>query len=145
MSLVASPDEACDQHGIKCELFAEVLRSYGKGRLRVTGTSMVPAVWPGDMLTIYREDISRVVLGQIVLFTRDRRLFALEGFTGRPAIAGHAGRPTVRKRPCCLQVRVTRHGDFDPTWNLHHHSRRSSDLRWTNPRHVFPLFGVARK
>src|SRR5712691_374218 len=76
MSLVASPDEACDQHGIKCELFAEVLRSYGKGRLRVTGTSMVPAVWPGDMLTIYREDISRVVLGQIVLFTRDRRLFA---------------------------------------------------------------------
>jgi len=37
---------------------------------------MLPAVWPGDVLTICREDVSHVVLGHIVLFIRDHRLFA---------------------------------------------------------------------
>jgi len=76
MSMMLSSDGACDQQEIKCELFAEALRLYGKARLRVRGTSMMPAVWPGDILTICREDVSQVVPGKIVLFIRDRRLFA---------------------------------------------------------------------
>ena len=40
---------------VKCELAAEVLRSSGELRLRVTGSSMLPAVWPGDELTIRRQ------------------------------------------------------------------------------------------
>jgi len=38
-----------------CELAAEVLRSSGRLRLRATGTSMLPAVWPGDVLSVCRE------------------------------------------------------------------------------------------
>jgi len=76
MSFVVSADEVCDPHSTKCELFAQVLRSYGKAQLRVTGTSMLPAVWPGDTLTICREDLSQVVPGKIVLFIRDHRLCA---------------------------------------------------------------------
>lgn len=74
----ATPDTA---HSMKCELAGEVLRSAGRLRLRVTGWSMLPAVMPGDTLIIDRvkggqqvsAEISR---GDIVLFRRDRRLFA---------------------------------------------------------------------
>ena len=76
MSLVVSTDEVCDLQSTKCELFSQVLRSYGKAQLRVTGTSMLPAVWPGDILTICRADLSQVVPGKIVLFMRDHRFFA---------------------------------------------------------------------
>jgi len=73
---MSTREESFDRHGVKCELFAEVLRSSGMARLRVMGTSMIPAVWPGDLLTVRRVEISQVVPGEIVLFTRDRRLFA---------------------------------------------------------------------
>lgn len=63
-------------HAIKCELAAEVLRSHGKLRLQVTGLSMFPAVRPGDTLLVDRINRSAVAEGDIVLFGRDRRLFA---------------------------------------------------------------------
>jgi len=65
-----------ESHALKCEMAAEVLRSSGTLRLRVTGWSMLPTVWPGDMLIIERLDSEQVAEGDIVLFGRDRRLFA---------------------------------------------------------------------
>jgi len=65
-----------ESDAIKCELAAEVLRSSGTLRLRVTGWSMLPTVWPGDTLLIERVDPKAVPEGDIVLFGRDRRLFA---------------------------------------------------------------------
>ena len=64
------------RHAVKCELAAEVLRSQGKLRLQVTGLSMFPAVRPGDTLLVDRVNSSAVTEGDIVLFGRDRRLFA---------------------------------------------------------------------
>jgi signal peptidase len=61
---------------VKCELAAEVLRSAGELRLRVTGASMLPAVWPGDELTIRRQPFDAVRPGRIVLVARDGRLCA---------------------------------------------------------------------
>ena len=63
-------------HELKCELASEVLRSSGSLRLRVTGWSMLPTVWPGDTLVIDRIPSEAVVSGDIVLFGRDQRLFA---------------------------------------------------------------------
>jgi len=63
-------------NALKCELASEVLRSSGSLRLRVTGWSMLPAVWPGDTLLIERVSSAAVFAGDIVLFGRDRRLFA---------------------------------------------------------------------
>jgi hypothetical protein len=57
-------------------LAAEVLDRFGEVRLRVTGSSMLPSVRPGDVLTIRRCVMSAVESGAIVLFTRDGRLFA---------------------------------------------------------------------
>src|SRR5450631_1317539 len=71
-----SPPAWDETHALKCELAGEVLRSSGKLRLRVTGWSMLPTVWPGDTLLIERVGREEVSEGDIVLFGRDRRLFA---------------------------------------------------------------------
>ena len=60
----------------KCKLAEEVLRSFGNLRLRVTGLSMIPSVWPGDLLLIRRQEISQIFPGDIVLFARDGRFIA---------------------------------------------------------------------
>jgi signal peptidase I len=65
-----------DTHALKCELAAEVLRSSGTLRLQVTGSSMLPSVLPGDTLIIERATAGTVSEGDVVLFGRDRRLFA---------------------------------------------------------------------
>jgi signal peptidase I len=62
-------------HTVRCELASEVLRSSGRLRLQVMGWSMLPAVWPGDVVTVERAQCEDVSAGDIVLFTRDRRLF----------------------------------------------------------------------
>jgi signal peptidase I len=65
-----------EANALKCELAAEVLRSSGSLRLCVTGWSMLPTVWPGDTLVIERMSNDAASKGEIVLFGRDRRLFA---------------------------------------------------------------------
>ena len=59
-----------------CEMAAEVLRSWGRLRLRVTGVSMLPAVWPGDILLVQSHDAAEAAPGDIVLFQRAGRLVA---------------------------------------------------------------------
>ena len=59
-----------------CELAAEVLRSFGKLRLRTTGASMLPTVWPGDVLSVRRHNVVEALPGDIVLFEREGRLVA---------------------------------------------------------------------
>jgi hypothetical protein len=60
----------------KCQLAEEVLRSFGSLRLGVTGCSMMPSVWSGDVLEIRREDPAIVSIGDLILFGRGGRLFA---------------------------------------------------------------------
>jgi signal peptidase I len=55
---------------------SEVLRSSGSLRLQVTGWSMLPTVWPGDILVIESVESDAVSEGDIVLFGRNRRFFA---------------------------------------------------------------------
>jgi len=59
----------------KYDLAAEVLRRFGQLRLCVTGASMLPAVWPGDVVTIHSSRFSEVSRGDLVLFFRNRRFF----------------------------------------------------------------------
>ena len=65
-----------ETHSLKCELAAEVLRSSGNLRLQVMGWSMVPTLWPGDILMVARVDPALLSEGDIVLVDRDRRLLA---------------------------------------------------------------------
>jgi signal peptidase I len=61
---------------LKCDLAAEVLRSFGALRFAATGWSMLPAVWPGDTLVVERVCGDQVRAGDIVLFGRQGRLCA---------------------------------------------------------------------
>ncbi len=74
--MMASATASDAAHRLKCELAADSLRASGTLRLQVTGWSMLPAVWPGDTLMVEQATLSSVSLGEIVLFVRDRRLFA---------------------------------------------------------------------
>src|SRR5258708_30435290 len=64
------------KHSLKCELAAQVLRSFGILRLQVTGLSMLPSVRPGDVLFIERRDLREIAAGDIVLFARQGKLVA---------------------------------------------------------------------
>ena len=63
-------------HAAKCHLAEKTLRLFGSLRLRVTGFSMLPSVWPGDVLLIRGQQIDQVHPGDIVLFARHGRLIA---------------------------------------------------------------------
>ncbi len=72
----ATPSGNLDVHDrIGCELIAEALRAGGQAHVRVMGTSMLPALWPGDILII-RNQPKTPSAGEIVLFLRYGRLFA---------------------------------------------------------------------
>ncbi len=70
------------REAVKRNLVAEVARSFGQVRLKVTGTSMLPAVWPGDILTVSRRNAAELLPGQIVLCFRDQE-FVAHRLTGK--------------------------------------------------------------
>jgi SOS-response transcriptional repressor LexA len=59
----------------KLDLAAEVLQSGGRIRLQALGTSMLPSIWPGDVLSIESRPGEEAVPGDIVLVARDHRFF----------------------------------------------------------------------
>jgi hypothetical protein len=65
--------KAGDAH--KLELAAEILTSGNTLRLRAFGTSMLPSVWPGDVLSVEPKPEHEIVAGDIVLVARRNRFF----------------------------------------------------------------------
>jgi signal peptidase I len=59
-----------------CELVAEVARRFGEVQLRVTGASMLPAIWPGDILCVRRCSVFDLQPGRILLYRRHGKLIA---------------------------------------------------------------------
>jgi signal peptidase I len=59
----------------KQNLAVEVLRKTGNLRLAAFGNSMLPALFPGDILTIKAEAMAEIRAGDVVLFGRQGRFF----------------------------------------------------------------------
>lgn len=59
-----------------CDLAAEVASTFGRVCLRVSGTSMAPAIRPGDLLFVERASMMEVLTGEIVVFAQEGRLIA---------------------------------------------------------------------
>jgi signal peptidase I len=57
-----------------CDLIADVARSQGKVHLKVAGASMVPALWPGDVVTVRRCEPGELRAGSIIVFRQNQRL-----------------------------------------------------------------------
>jgi hypothetical protein len=70
-------DSAADLRDVaKRSLVAEVASAFGQVQLKVTGTSMIPCVWPGDILTVSRTSAAEVTPGHVILCYRDQELVA---------------------------------------------------------------------
>jgi hypothetical protein len=70
------------REAVKRNLVADVARSFGQVRLKVTGTSMLPSVWPGDILTVSKRSAAELLPGQIVLCFRNQE-FVAHRLTGK--------------------------------------------------------------
>ncbi|HMD30963.1 MAG TPA: S24/S26 family peptidase [Candidatus Acidoferrales bacterium] len=57
------------------ELAADLLQRGERMSLRVSGSSMLPSLFPGDVLTFRRCAPAEIVVGDIVLFMREGRCF----------------------------------------------------------------------
>ena len=75
----ATPFPSASRETLGCELAAEVLRSFGRLRLGATGASMLPAIWPGDILSVHSHNVAEALPGDIVLFGRPGKLVAHRG------------------------------------------------------------------
>lgn len=73
---MTNADPSTDSSAVKCELAAEVLRSFGSLRFSATGWSMLPTIWPGDTLMVERAAPNEIRVGEVVLLGRDGRLCA---------------------------------------------------------------------
>jgi len=56
------------------ELVFDVARNCGEVRLKVSGASMLPLAWPGDIVTVRRCELADLLPGQIVLFGQKEKL-----------------------------------------------------------------------
>ncbi len=63
------------QREARCGVAAQALQSWGSLRLRAQGTSMLPTVWPGDLLTLHTLNFETAAPGDLVLYMRDGRFF----------------------------------------------------------------------
>jgi signal peptidase I len=86
------PVPTCDSSG-SLELFEEVLRRFGSARLRTQGTSMMPAICPGDEVLIQSCDSNECGVDDVVAFRREGRIFVhriIKSEEGRMVTQGDA-------------------------------------------------------
>src|SRR6266404_4332472 len=60
---------------LKCDLAADAIRRFGTLRLRVNGFSMLPSMWPGDVVCVSGVDRDAYGPGDVVLYSRNGLLF----------------------------------------------------------------------
>lgn len=82
----------------RCALAADSLRASGRLRLQVRGESMLPILWPGDLVEIRSCSVDDVLPGEIVLAVREDRFF-LHRFVGRLQTNGFLLRGDSMPRP----------------------------------------------
>jgi signal peptidase I len=75
MNQIAAPS-APAADSLKRRLACEQLRTAGKVQLRATGSSMLPSIWPGDVLVVEQVRNDRILSGDVVLFDAGRRFVA---------------------------------------------------------------------
>src|SRR5271154_5004566 len=84
---VSSPGRVAERALLAADLAAESLRASGRLRLRVRGESMLPTLWPGDVVEIGSCSPNDTRPGEIVLALREGHFF-LHRFLGRSSESG---------------------------------------------------------
>jgi signal peptidase I len=60
---------------VRMDLLAETLRQHGEARLVGLGCSMIPSIYPGDLITVRAASPSEISTGEVVLVFRERRFW----------------------------------------------------------------------
>jgi hypothetical protein len=63
-----------DLNSACCDLVADVARTHGTVRLAVAGASMVPVLWPGDLVSVERCDSSELRTDSIIVIRQNGKL-----------------------------------------------------------------------
>ena len=82
-------EDGRDHAAAKHALAIEVLRSHGLLRIKAFGTSMIPTIWPGDVLTITAVDSENLQAGDVVMLSH-RGMFVVHRLSGIRRMSGHA-------------------------------------------------------
>jgi signal peptidase I len=61
---------------VRLALAAGVLRGFGELRFRAYGGSMIPTIFPGDVLLVGKESMANIRRGHVILFLREGRFCA---------------------------------------------------------------------
>jgi len=150
---------------VKLELLADGLRSSEKIKIAALGISMLPVIWPGDLLTIQQVPWSDIKRDDIVAIVRDARWSThrvVELFPDHLLTRGDAmdeiDPSSMRAQVLGLVVRIERNGkEFIPSrrrtlgerllaWLLCHSARtRSLALRMHHAKTARNSLEVAAK
>jgi len=79
-------------------LAVDSLHLSGQLRMQVRGESMLPTLWPGDVVSVLREPLENIHKGDLVLAIREGRLF-LHRFVARTADGGFIARGDSVSQP----------------------------------------------
>jgi signal peptidase I len=91
---IAKPFPTRVLNASECNLIGDAVREFGCIRLRVSGASMLPAIRPGDLVTVESVKVEEISPGEIVVFACEGRLVCHRV----TAIAGNAGEPLLATR-----------------------------------------------
>jgi len=62
-------------HEVRLNLAADVLHRFGEVRFVAHGSSMIPSIYPGDLLTVRSESVAEARPGEVVLLLLGGRFF----------------------------------------------------------------------
>jgi signal peptidase I len=65
-----------DREILKLELAADILRSFGELRFVARGASMIPAIFPGDVLLVRHQPLAAISRGDVALWSDNECFFA---------------------------------------------------------------------
>lgn len=85
---------------VGCGLAEEIVRTFGEVRLCVVGTSMVPSILPGDLVSIRKASSREIFFGDVVVFQQCGRLLVHRVVSWKVATtpSGTAGEPVLITR-----------------------------------------------
>jgi signal peptidase I len=104
--------------GSACSLVAESVRVSGSIRLPAVGTSMVPAIQPGDVLSIQPVEPKEVSLGDIVVYAREQvlvvhRIVRISADSSEPYLVTRGDRMLRDDRPILPSELLGRVGSIE--------------------------------
>jgi hypothetical protein len=97
-----------DSFSTKVALCRGALASGARVSLRIRGTSMLPALWSGDSVSVRPANLTDIQLGELVVFVRNRH-FVVHRFVRHASGADGVG--IVTRGDACL------HDDLPVSWH----------------------------